>query len=80
MGRRKVVHIFKKVFIKMSRRLTIKIHTFSTGWRRVVCFMFWPHNPWKGAPFIHQRGNWVSASTSLDAFMRRSPYPNHLKF
>lgn len=41
----KVVHISKKHFIKMCRRVTVKIHMFSTGWRRVVWFMFWPLNP-----------------------------------
>jgi hypothetical protein len=80
MGRRKSCpYISKKHFIKMCGRLIAKIHTFSAGWRRVVCFMFWPLSPCKRAPYIHQRGNWACPSTSLDALTKRSPYPNHPK-
>jgi hypothetical protein len=75
----KVFHIYKHRFIKMCGRLTVKIDTFSTRWRRVVCFMFWALNPQKRALCIHQRGGWVSPSTSLDALKNRSPYPNDLK-
>lgn len=63
----------------MCGRLVVKIHTFGTRWRRVVCFMFWALNPRKRAPCIHQRGSWVSPSTSLDTLMKRSPYPNDVK-
>jgi hypothetical protein len=34
----------------MCGRFMIKIHTFNTGWMRVVCFIFWPLNPWKKSP------------------------------